>query len=94
MESSRQALHTNGKPFSNFEIIFPIIGRKQKNIQTNSEAGILVKVQCVIHISMDSSRRALQTNGKLFSNIRNNFLKIIVALGINTFVEGGGGHLC
>ena len=34
---------------SSFQSCYRIIGRKQKNIQTNSEAGILIKVLCIIH---------------------------------------------
>ena len=42
------------------------------------------------YISMDLSRQALQTNGKLFFFISNwlKKIKIIVALGINSCVEG------
>ena len=46
MDSSRQALQTNRNPF---QIRFWINGRKQKNIETNSESWILIKVQYVIH---------------------------------------------
>ena len=39
MDSSQQALQTNGKLFLfKFHIHFRITGRKQKNIQTNSKA--------------------------------------------------------
>ena len=41
--------------FSNFKLVFEILTEKfdwkPKNIQTNSEAWILIKVQCVTHIN-------------------------------------------
>ena len=42
MDSYRQALQTNEKLFPNFKFIF-------QYIETNSEARILIKVQCVIY---------------------------------------------
>ena len=44
------------------------MGQKLKYIQKNSEGWILIKLQCVIYLSMDSSHWALQTYGKIFSN--------------------------
>ena len=55
MDLSQRILQTNVKLFSNFELIFNFwqktenFDRKLKNIQTNSEAWILIKVQCVIY---------------------------------------------
>ena len=37
------------KVFFNFQIRFRINGQKHKNIETNSQAWILIKVQCVIY---------------------------------------------
>ena len=37
------------KSFYKFQISFQIIGRKPKNIQTNSEEWVLVRMQCVIY---------------------------------------------
>ena len=71
MDSSRQALQTNGKFF--FQISFRYFGRKPKNIQTNSEARILIKLQCVFFLSMDLSRQVLLNDGKFFQN-SNSFL--------------------
>ena len=50
--------------FFKFWLIFQIIGRKPKNIQTNSE-GVNIDQISIFYISVDSSRQALQTNGKL-----------------------------
>ena len=49
MDSSQQALQTKWKLFSKFRIRFRNFGRKLKNIQKNSEARILITLQCVIH---------------------------------------------
>ena len=49
-----------------FQINFWIIVQKPKNILKNREVWILIKVQYVIATSMDMSRHALETNGKLF----------------------------
>ena len=55
--------------FSHFEFVFKLSARNRFFFfQINSEAWILVKLQCVSYISMDSSRRALQTNERLFVN--------------------------
>ena len=54
-----------------FRIRFRNIGRKLKNIQTNSKVSISIKFQCVIGsycISMDSSLQALQTYESFFTN--------------------------
>ena len=44
LDSSRQALQTNEKLFSNLVIIFEILAEKQKNIQKDSEVSILIKI--------------------------------------------------
>ena len=49
-----------------FRIRFRIFGRKQNFIQKNIEAWILIILQFVISISMNSSQRALQTNEIFF----------------------------
>ena len=66
MVSSQRALQTNGKLFSN-----GINGRKSKNIQTNSKASILIKVQtvqCVIYQWIRLDKLYKVANGKLFPN--------------------------
>ena len=45
-----------------FQIRFRIIGRKQKNIQTNYKNGMNIDQIAMCYISIDSSRQALQTN--------------------------------
>ena len=66
MNSSRRALQTNGN-VTNFELVFELLAENQKICKRKARRGILIKVQCVIYIiSMDSSRQALQINGKLF----------------------------
>ena len=35
--------------FSNFKCIFELFAENLKNIQTNSEGSILIKVQCVVY---------------------------------------------
>ena len=53
MDSSQWSLQTKEKLFSNFELVFEILaenlkyGTKTKNINKNSEALILIKLQCV-----------------------------------------------
>ena len=75
MDLSRQALKTNGMFFfSNFKFFFELLTENRKIFKTNNEEWILMKVQFVIIMSMDSFRQALQTNGKLFLKFRNNFL--------------------
>ena len=50
MDSSQQALQTNGKLFFKFGIRFRILGQKQPKIyQKNSDAWILIELQCVIY---------------------------------------------
>ena len=49
MNSSQQALQTNGKFFLKFRIRFRIFGRNPKFFQKNSEAWILIKLQYVIY---------------------------------------------
>ena len=68
MESSRQALQTNGKLYFKFRIRFQIIGRKPKNIRTNRGVHMDIHQRAMCYTSIDSSRHALQTKGKLFSN--------------------------
>ena len=71
MDLSLRALQTNGNLFFKFQISFRIIGRKpKKNIQTNSEAWIFIKVQSIIATSMDLSWQVLQTNGNVFPNFK------------------------
>ena len=48
IDSIQQALQTKGKPFSNFEFVFELFAVTPKNIRTNREAWILIKMQCVI----------------------------------------------
>ena len=47
MDLSQRTLQNNGRIFFKFQIRFRINGQKPKNIQTNSEGSILIKVQCV-----------------------------------------------
>ena len=49
MDLSQRALQTNWDLFFKFQISSRNFGRKPKNIQTNREAWILIKVQCVIY---------------------------------------------
>ena len=69
MDSFQRALKNNEIFFSNYFSKFvpktENFGRKLKNIQMNSEASILIKLQCVIYIN-GSSQRALQTNEFFF----------------------------
>ena len=70
MDLSQQALQTNA--FSKFLIIFQIIGWKPENIQTNSEAWILTKVQCIIYqlIWFDKLYKLMES----FFKFQNHFL--------------------
>ena len=70
---------------------FRIIGQKPKNFKTR---------ECVMYykiISIDSTQKALQINGKLFFQISESFFdqitiyKIIVTLGL---CKRGGGGIC
>ena len=38
MDSSQRAVQTNGKLFSNFELVPEILAENRRNIQTNREA--------------------------------------------------------
>ena len=50
MNLSQRALQTNGKLFFfKFRISFRINGWKPKKFQTNKEASLLIKLQCVIY---------------------------------------------
>ena len=49
MDLSSRDLQINGKLFSIFEFVFEFFGRKPKFFPTNSEALILIKLQCVIY---------------------------------------------
>ena len=44
MESFQLALQINGKFFSNLVIIFVLLAEKQKNIQKDCDASILIKI--------------------------------------------------
>ena len=70
MGSSRRALQTKGKLFTNFKFVFELLVENRKIFQRIARCE-LIKVQC--YISMDSSRQAVQTNGKLFLLFRNHF---------------------
>ena len=73
MDSSQRALLTNGKLFTNFKLVFELLPETEK-IQTNGKVGILITVATMCYTSMDLSRQALQTNGKLFFfKLRNYF---------------------
>ena len=67
--------------FFKFWIIW-IIGRKPKNVWTNTDQ------RALCYISMDATRKSLQANGKLFFKFQNHFsnqpqfFKIIVPLGL------------
>ena len=56
MVSFRLTLQRNENPFFQLQIRFRIDGRKPNIIQKNSEAWILIKVQCVLYqwISFDT----------------------------------------
>ena len=49
MDLSQRALQTNGKLFSKFQILFWSFGQKPKNIEKNSKAWILIKLQCALY---------------------------------------------
>ena len=67
MDSSQRALQTNGKLISNSFLNYR---RKPENIQTNSEARILLKFHCVIYqwIRLDKLYKLMQSFLKFFSN--------------------------
>ena len=58
MDLSRQGLQTNGKLFSNFELL-----AKNKKIfeWIERERGVNIDQSAMYYLSMDSSRHALQT---------------------------------
>ena len=66
MDSSLSALQTNGKLFSNFELVFKFLGKKQKI--SKQYRGVNIDQSELYYISMDLTREALQTNVKLFKN--------------------------
>ena len=63
MDLFRQALQTDRKLFFKFRIRFRIIGRKQKNIQTNIEVWILINVQYIVYqkICLDMLYELMET---------------------------------
>ena len=68
MDLSQRAQQTYDFFFLISNSFFEILAENSKIFKlanSNREAWILIKVQCV-NISMDSTRQALQTNGKLF----------------------------
>ena len=73
MDLSQRVLQINEKIFSNFEFVFKLaIDQNRKNIQTNSEAWMLIKVQCVIYqwIRLDKLYKPMGS----FLQILNSFL--------------------
>ena len=90
MDLSRWFLQTNEFFFFFF---FLIIDRKPKNIQANSEAWILVKLQCVIHqwIRLDELYNLIESFIQISESFfkLTNFFEIIVELGL--CMRGGGG---
>ena len=52
--------------FLKFQFHFKIIGRKPKKYLNR----VNIDQSAMYYISMDLTRQALQTNGKLFSNLR------------------------
>ena len=85
MDSSRRALQAYGI-FFKFQIRFQIIGRKQKNIQTNSELYVIYQWIC-----LDMLYKLIESffsNFEIIFRINYIFFKILVALGINACVEG------
>ena len=77
MDSSQQALQTNEKLFSNFKLVFLILTKKKmKNIQTNKEVWILIKLQCFIY-QWITLNKLYQLIEKSFSNF--NFVSKLLA---------------
>ena len=72
--SKRRALQTNGHLFSNFEFVFDLLAEKRKNIRTNREAWILIRVQCFIYqwIRLDMLYKAM----KAFFQISESFFEL------------------
>ena len=64
MNLFQRALQTNGKLFTNFELVFEFLA--ENIIFSNQYQGVIIDQSVMCYISMDSSRQALQTNGKLF----------------------------
>ena len=60
--------------FSNFEFVFELLAENRK--YSNEWRGVIIDQITMCYISMDSSRRALQTNGKLFI-ISESFFKLV-----------------
>ena len=50
LDSSRRALQTNGKLFTNFEIVIEILTENPKNIQTNRGVNVDESSMCYIYI--------------------------------------------
>ena len=67
MDSSQQVLQTNGKLFSNFDLMAET---RDSEKYSNELRVVNIDQIAMCYISMDSSRQALQTNGYLFSNFR------------------------
>ena len=64
MDSSEQAVQSNEKLFFlNFKFVFEILTENQKIFKR-----VARRESAMCYISMDSTRQALQTNGKLFPN--------------------------
>ena len=61
------------KTLKNFKFIFELMVEKSKNIETNSEAWVLIKVQCVIYqwIRLDKLYKLME---RFFFQISNLFL--------------------
>ena len=66
MDSSQQALQTNEKLFSNFELVFKILTENQKIFKIIERSEYWSN--CNVYVSMDSSNWALQTNEKFLFN--------------------------
>ena len=81
MDSSQRALQTNGKLISNS---FSNYRRKPENIQTNSEARILLKFHCVIYqsIRLDKLHKLMQG----FLQISELFFELTTIFSNNDFV--------
>ena len=66
MNSSRQGLQTNGKHFSNFELVFEFLAKNWKFFKWIVRREYWSKCNVLYGISIDSSQLVQQTNGKLF----------------------------
>ena len=60
--------------FSNFEFVFELLAENRK--YSNEWRSVNIDQIAMCYISMNSSRRALQTNGKLFI-ISESFFKLV-----------------